>query len=694
MDATLTSTSTSGRVPPTPRLLTKELGRLGRDSSRPNACLDLFQAARRQGCQVNVYHVGAVANSVGRGGDWAGALDHLLGAVNDGIESSIVLLNTVLSSCAKQSQWAAAGSILETHMRNRADADTVTCNAFLTTSDEGDLAWCRALAAYSGFLSRAVLVETATQNALSNVLVSTPQWPASLVVMKDTSLRGLEVDVITYSILAELARHESRGGWAMAVGTLDALAQEGLAPDAFILSAVLASCEVGAAWVAALQLLSRSALGGRKAPDMDAATLNAAARCCNGSASWRCARDVLVEMALRSLRQSSTTINGIASAFVEAMQWSAATAVLADDLWVKGIAADSISCATAINSCQKAAAQEDVGGGHWAVAAAALFEAKEVKGRAAFGAAIASCEKASQWEAALRLLASMGGERVERQLVSCNAAASACEKAAQWEAASEVLELMAAGDVVPDVISWSAMGTACQKAAQWEEAIAFLRRSLRQEGCECGGATFNPTLSACEKAVQWVAALRLSEQAAQQQSMQSNEATGFNALLSSLEKAEQWRIALDVYGGMQQLGVETTCVSFGALVSCVGLAAQWSPSLALLGSCHTAGVEPSDIVYNSGITATERGAVWRCGCSVLMAMHEGQNLRRDEVTAAAVIQGCLGGSNWRAALWCCLALSSQDVLPDIQCRAMLLAECEQRGWRLRGREQELLRRLY
>ena len=72
-------------------------------------------------------------------------------------------------------------------------------------------------------------------------------------------------------------------------------------------------------------------------------------------------------------------------------------------------------------------------------------------------AAFGSCEKGGQ-----------GLAKVESDVISCNAAISTCEKVGQWQAALTLFEAMPAAEVQPNVITNSAVIGACERGGQWQ----------------------------------------------------------------------------------------------------------------------------------------------------------------------------------------------------------------------------------
>eukprot|EP00929_Paragymnodinium_shiwhaense_P048053 TRINITY_DN24356_c0_g1_i4.p2 TRINITY_DN24356_c0_g1~~TRINITY_DN24356_c0_g1_i4.p2 ORF type:complete len:134 (-),score=24.64 TRINITY_DN24356_c0_g1_i4:2-403(-) len=94
----------------------------------------------------------------------------------------------------------------------------------------------------------------------------------------------------------------------------------------------------------------------------------------------------------------------------------------------------------------------------------------------AFGAAVASLEKAARWQDALMVL----GMMPKRTLVACSAAVLACKRGLQWDAALATVASMLEGgelpDLSPDRLTWNMLLSACAEAGGggWRWAMRLL----------------------------------------------------------------------------------------------------------------------------------------------------------------------------------------------------------------------------
>ena len=82
--------------------------------------------------------------------------------------------------------------------------------------------------------------------------------------------------------------------------------------------------------------------------------------------------------------------------------------------------------------------------------------------------------KQSLWHEALKILAEMQAQGLERNVITYSAAISACEKGYQWQQALELLAEMQAQGLETNVITYNAAISPCEKGSQWHEALKLL----------------------------------------------------------------------------------------------------------------------------------------------------------------------------------------------------------------------------
>ena len=101
------------------------------------------------------------------------------------------------------------------------------------------------------------------------------------------------------------------------------------------------------------------------------------------------------------------------------------------------------------------------------------------------GAAISTCEKATDWQGAIGLFSGLAKKSLQANVISCSAAVSACEKSiSRWNKALLLLNLAWAIILCPDVIMYSASISSCAESAKWLQAQTLL--------CDAEGLSLRP----------------------------------------------------------------------------------------------------------------------------------------------------------------------------------------------------------
>ena len=144
---------------------------------------------------------------------------------------------------------------------------------------------------------------------------------------------------------------------------------------------------------------------------------------------------------------------------------------------------------------------------------------------------------------------------VEESLVTYSATISACEKAGQWEAALRILGTLDARDLLADVIAMNAAMSACEKSAQWQRALCLME-DLRQSATKVTVVTYNVAISSLGRGGEnWRQVLVLLQEL-QEQQLHPTGIT-YNAAISACEIGDHWQIALIFLKDMLIVGLQT-----------------------------------------------------------------------------------------------------------------------------------------
>ncbi|CAJ1336115.1 unnamed protein product [Effrenium voratum] len=358
---------------------------------------------------------------------------------------------------------------------------------------------------------------------------------------------------------------------------------------------------------------------------------------------------------LRAMGRQRLEVNGFhLSAAMAGGDWQVSLFLLAD--FVEG--SDVKARNAAMASCEKASAWQ---------AACLLLEADVIS----YNTCISSCAKGSEWRSGLQLLEEMRAI-LAPDLVTYNSALLACGRAGQWTAAVALLEdltraqLQADGFTFPALISaceerwevallflkeqsspselsWNTAISACDKGLQWQRALALLaampRARLRGDV-----VSFNSALSACSRCEQWITAVQLLREMMQDR---LSDAVSYGAVMMGL----QWREALEMLAHLRPMDLSE--VSCGACITACGRSRRWREAVALLLSMPLLRLEPSVGASNAAISACEQE--WEIALELLRTHAHGLS----DLSLASAMRACSEGSQWRSALAFAAALAAK-----------------------------------
>ncbi|CAE7541052.1 unnamed protein product, partial [Symbiodinium pilosum] len=198
------------------------------------------------------------------------------------------------------------------------------------------------------------------------------------------------------------------------------------------------------------------------------------------------------------------------------------------DLRVQSLQPDSFSLANVIVALDTA----------WQGALSLLAGHDTLADVVVYSAAISSCERAHEWEAALAVFDSMhragvspnsiticaalsalaaGGKWVEalqllplcrREIIAVNATIAACAKASEWKTPLLLLSRLPEG-VLPTVVTFSAVINACQRAGEWQQCLALFQEMAQHGLAEEDSLARNSCVKACAAAQQQQLAMQL-----------------------------------------------------------------------------------------------------------------------------------------------------------------------------------------
>ncbi|CAK9009768.1 unnamed protein product [Durusdinium trenchii] len=233
-------------------------------------------------------------------------------------------------------------------------------------------------------------------------------------------LNRLEHSVVVPDLVAWSAaqnRLAKQLAWRQAVALLGEVQQRRLQVDAVLTAVTINACRDR--WQQACAILANATRRNLSSQVACSSSILA----CGMATEWRQALAVLSE-AKRCL--NVTTYSCAVSAMEKAAQWQKALQLLRQAEGQQ-VMPDLVLYSSVISATEAA-------GGRWQHALQLLEDARHWRIQAnlvMLSAAISALEKGSEWQRALRLLATVG----RPDLVACNAAISACKQGSAWELA-------------------------------------------------------------------------------------------------------------------------------------------------------------------------------------------------------------------------------------------------------------------
>lgn len=451
---------------------------------------------------------------------------------------SVVSFNTAISACGRAQRWEHAIRLSELLFAGRLRPDVITSSSLITA--------CATHWAYAVGLIGLwdVTPSVVTFNAAMNAAGKGTEWQQALLLLEDLRAEELQADVITFNSLITACAKSSE--WQLAVCLFSEAAQE-VVPSIITYNSVLDACKEAGLWQLALSLLEASECRAT------VVTFSTALSACQSQ--W--------PTALRLLRRCLATTRPNTFVFNAAMALSPECLPLHQDLRARDLEADLVTYHALLGSatwaeaetllCQARQRRLEPGPASYAVCAPWPWPRALHLEEAARAAVVAALR--SQWPQALALRS--------EDVVTSNAALSACEKAAEWQQALKLLQELSELQVA-DVISFNTAMSACEKAEEWRHAL-WLLQLLEESGLRASLVSFSACVSACEKAAKWQHALNLLHKAQRHVDL---DLIIFNAAIVACEQARCWRQALALLVAAEASGLQPNEVSYGSAARC------------------------------------------------------------------------------------------------------------------------------
>ncbi|CAJ1425158.1 unnamed protein product [Effrenium voratum] len=364
--------------------------------------------------------------------------------------------------------------------------------------------------------------------------------------------------------------------WQDALGVFFDMGKAQLRQDAFSYAAAISACERTSQWELGHGFL-RSALHARLA---DTHCVNAAL----GGAPWPVALRLFRQMPALRLPPNAPSYNALLAALAAPGLWRLAGHLLAAAAGV----ADKVTWNCTISVCEKAAQWQR---------AVKLLEGMEEKTlqlqTITYNAIISACHKGQNWQLALRFFASMHQKQLFRTVISYSSAISSCEKGRQWQLALQLLHVMPFKQVTPNTFSFNAAISACGGSTQLVRAMGLLAAMDKPDV-----VSYSSVISACECAAEWQLSLHFF-QAMRLHTLAPN-VVSYSSTISALEGASEWQRGLHLFQSMADERIQGDLISYNATLACLQRGRRWHRALDLYDDMQKHQVCP-DAISNSSV---------------------------------------------------------------------------------------------
>ena len=362
------------------------------------------------------------------GGRWQRVLRFRKRMVERSLRADLWTENTVLSAC---SEWRRTLGL----QRSGDESDAFSCSARINACGSGG-EWRRAMSLLSSGGANVVC-----HGAAIKAVERSEEWTMAFQVLK----RSAKPNLVMYNAAL------SASSWPRALSLLAAM-QAALRPDVVSLNAAAARSR----WPRALRVLQ--GLGPLRGTAVTRGVAVAVA-------PWRGALAAEARIAAQGCELDVVSHTAAVQAAAAAEQWPWA-------LWLARGQADAVTCA-ALSSCND----------RWQLALDLLPAAPQV---VLCNAALSACEKAGsvgsrgtglwqaqQWPRALLVLSAFESHGLQPDLITFNAAMAACEKGSQWRLCFSILAEIQKVSLVANLITYNAALTACANCLLWLQALSL-----------------------------------------------------------------------------------------------------------------------------------------------------------------------------------------------------------------------------
>ncbi|CAE7035687.1 CRP1 [Symbiodinium natans] len=460
-------------------------------------------------------------------------------------------------------------------------------------------------------------------------------------------------DVKTY---ADTNRSSRNLQWQQ---SLHAVAVVSFGSTPAVWTSLLSSCARQASWQAALMLLNQH-------PGIQSSQIffNVAASACGGEA-WTCSLSVIRDMRVRRFEADHFSYGASIAACTPV--WNTALAAL-KTAEIQGVETNVImagaaiaghempwSCGLELLSCQQrnlqrtnaisfnAAASSCERSSDWE-AALSLVSRAGMPDETSWGILLSVLARSNRWQEALQCLRSIRLQALRANSIHATSALAATVSCKDgWKHALSLLHQVSMLGLQQNSFILSAAVSACDSHARWEQAACVLRTAV-QEGLHVNPVVYNSVVSACASGIQWSGALHVLNSVQQAASLQAALQAGSNAAVEALGRSLLWPRALRCLRCLRLARQEANIVGQSSAITGCARAAAWACGLLLwqaMQAASAARFSDTSPTLNAVVTAASQG-VWQLAVSFLQSPGDVREPLADAPTYGAALRACVG----------------------------------------------------
>ena len=590
----------------------------------------------------------AACKALSDAGLWKDVLHVLLSAMRQRLAADGLSHTTAINACGRGMAWQQSAELLRKLRQTYGQINAITHVAAVTalSSKGSSQNWKLAVA-----VSSQIPTINAVCHAIVTVLDKVSRWECALLRFESLAERNLRGPSRTKSYNAAIHACKSGSQWSLAVAWFQEVGQ--LKADAISCGTTISACAQGSQWQAAVLCLDPILLRGPNRRLKHQVAYSAALAACEDE-HWPCAINLL-----RDLKEHGMV--------------------------------DLVACHSSIAACGKGLRWQEAM--HLALPALPALPLQQRQqsqqrlkplrpGTATLNSVMAACDRSSQWQEPLVLLAQMQGMRFEPHSVSYNTVISALADNGYWRTAANLLTTCAKSRLQLDVITFGGSIRACVRGGQWERGLMFFEQCDHavQNNVISSNAAISSCVTACHQGALWQTAVLHLE--ALHRCMQHPTVVSFNTAMSACGQVLKWKEPLVILANIFSRKAEVDQVTYNALIEATGAAKQWHKTMLFLDQLtrftqlKLCNVAPWS--FFAAISACAKCVQWSWA---LFILDQAEQLHGAQVLDAyeAVLGALIPVGEWQQSLNLCSRLKRCKLSVNTLCHKALVEVLETSG---------------